>query len=54
VNSSLAEQKNSKLAKLKCAAAHMNQFTLLWIFRWVLYKMHIAKSQGFRKRRLCL
>jgi hypothetical protein len=34
-NSSLAEQSNA-LTKLKTAAAHMNQFTLIWRIRWML------------------
>lgn len=51
-NPSLAEQQNSKLARLKAATVHMNQFTFLWLVRWVLYKNLKAHGEGFRRRAL--
>lgn len=49
-NSSLAEQSNKQLTKLKTAAAHMNQFTLLWRIRHMLYSINKAVSQQWRRR----
>jgi hypothetical protein len=49
-NSSLAEQSNKQLTKLKTAAAHMNQFTLIWRIRWMLYSINKAASEPWRRR----
>jgi hypothetical protein len=35
---------------LKESAAHMNQFTLIWRIRWMLYRMHKAQAEPWRKR----
>jgi hypothetical protein len=49
-NSSLAEQSNALTNKT--AAAHMNQFTLIWRIRWML--QHQQDGLGARRQRLHL
>ena len=51
-NPSLAEQENAKLEKLKAAAVHMAQYTLLWLVQWVLLRNLKAHSVQYRKRAL--
>jgi hypothetical protein len=45
-----AEQENAKLALMKAAAPHMNQFTLLMFTRWVLYRLFLSKLDDYLKR----
>lgn len=49
-NSSLAEQENSHLKKLKSTAIHMKQTHLLWLIRFMLYRQWRKKSQPYLQR----
>ncbi|GMH34863.1 hypothetical protein BSKO_02724 [Bryopsis sp. KO-2023] len=45
-DSSLAEQRNSKLAQLKTEAVFMNQFNFLFYVRHYLYELNMQKRKG--------
>ena len=57
-NSQLQEQKNSRIKHLKAHSVHMNQFTFLFLLRYVLYrlnrkqKVETAKAVGGVERML--
>lgn len=49
-NSSFMEQENAKLRRMKKAAVHMRQDHLLWIIRFVLYRIAVTKDDHWLKR----
>lgn len=44
------EQENARLQRLKQAAVHMRQDHLLWIIRFVLYRIAGTKNHHWLKR----
>lgn len=49
-NSSFMEQENAKLNRMKRAAVNMRQDHVLWIIRFVLYRIAVTKHEHWLKR----